>query len=230
MQKVNFNSLLSEIPNTILQVDKGFFFTIKELFVRPGYTIREYLEGKRIRHFKPIAFALILSTIYALLTYYTDKNTILGEVFSGLADGFNNKAEKVSTFSTILNWMGNHYAYSTLLILLVFSSASSLAFIKSKYNYFEHLILNLYIEGQRMVIYLIFIPLLYFITDENYLVTVQLIQLTLTILLTFWTYLQFFDTKKLLSKILLTLLTYVYFLILLFLIMILASGISRFFI
>jgi hypothetical protein len=34
------------ILNGIFMINKGFFFTIKELFTRPGHSIREYINGK----------------------------------------------------------------------------------------------------------------------------------------------------------------------------------------
>lgn len=47
----------------IFHFDKGFFFTIKELFTRPGHSIREYVKGKRVKHFNYFATVLLLLTI-----------------------------------------------------------------------------------------------------------------------------------------------------------------------
>ncbi|PSD44274.1 hypothetical protein C7E23_04010 [Elizabethkingia anophelis] len=47
----------------IFHFDKGFFFTIKELFTRPGHSIREYVQGKRVKHFNYFATVLLLLTI-----------------------------------------------------------------------------------------------------------------------------------------------------------------------
>ncbi len=62
---------LHEIPHTILHVDKGLFYTAKEMALRPAATLRHYLAGQRMRHFKPLAYVLLLagfsSFIYAVL-------------------------------------------------------------------------------------------------------------------------------------------------------------------
>ncbi len=211
VQKINFNYLVDEISNSVLQVNRGILFTIKELLIRPGHSIRGFLEGKRKQHFKPLAFVLLISTVYVLVMYVMDKNTFLGDSISGALAAISEKGIEASTTLKILNWLANNHAYTTLLLLPIYSFASYLAFIKTKYNYFEHLILNFYIVGQQMVIYLIF-SLLYFAfgIDSYFLETVPLI---LSMIFMFWTFIQFFQSKKLVTKIFLTLLTYfLYFL------------------
>ncbi len=54
--EINFKSILHEIQHSIFHIDKGILYTTKELFIRPGLTIREYLHGKRVKHFKPFAY------------------------------------------------------------------------------------------------------------------------------------------------------------------------------
>ncbi len=67
--------VLHEIPHTILHVDKGLFYTSKEMMLRPAATLRNYLAGQRIRHFKPLAYVLLIaglsSFIYAVLHLHT---------------------------------------------------------------------------------------------------------------------------------------------------------------
>ena len=66
---------LHEIPHTILHVDKGLFYTAKEMTLRPAATLRHFLAGQRIRHFKPVAYVLLLaglsSFLYAVLHLHT---------------------------------------------------------------------------------------------------------------------------------------------------------------
>ena len=51
--RINFHYLVHEVPHSIFHVDNGILFTLKELFTRPGQSIREYLEGKRQQHSNP---------------------------------------------------------------------------------------------------------------------------------------------------------------------------------
>ena len=204
--KIDIKYLLQEIPNSIFQVNRGIFFTIIELFTRPGNSIREFLDGKRKKHFKPLAFVFLISTLYVLTAYLTDKYTFLGDGISGIADSLNNKETEYSITVKILNWFAQNHAYATLLILPFFSLASYLTFIKSKYNYFEHLILNFYITGQQMVIYLMLTILFFVFKIEGYFI--DIIPFTIGILYLFWVFIQFFEKNKFYKNILLTTLTY----------------------
>ena len=75
VDKISYGYVLSEIPNSLFQIDHGFFYTVKELFTRPGNSLREFMEGKRKDHYKPLAFLLITSTLYALFDYFSFNGT-----------------------------------------------------------------------------------------------------------------------------------------------------------
>jgi hypothetical protein len=208
--EINFKSILHEIQHSIFHIDKGILFTTKELFQRPGQTIKEYLEGKRVKHFKPFAYIFILSTIYALLTKLSHKSTFLSDALEGFNNGLTGgKSESdFGLLGDLLLWMSNHYAYTTLLIIPIISFASYLCFSRTKYNYFQHLILNSFIAGQRTVVFLIILPFTYFITDKDINGTIDTIKAYLGICLTFWVYYQFFNSTKPFKRIFLTILTY----------------------
>lgn len=119
MGHLNLVSFVAEVSGSVFQVDKGFFFTIKELFVRPGHSIREYLLGKRKRHFKPVACVLTLSTIYFLLSRLTESETMVTSFIEGYASGIDSaeaNSEKLETF----RWFGSNYAYTMLMLLPLF--------------------------------------------------------------------------------------------------------------
>ncbi len=226
--EINFKSIVHEIQHSILHVDKGILYTTRELFKRPGHTIREYIYGRRIKHFKPFAYILILSTIYALLTKFSNKTTFLEEIFSGMTFAESQKPKgELDASVKVLLWMKNHYAYTTLLIIPIISLASYLAFLRSKYNYFQHLILNSFIAGQRTVLFLLILPITYFITGKHANDVIDDTKIVLGIILTFWTYFQFFNSTKPLKKILLTFLTYILMAIISFLILIIIYVVAR---
>ena len=74
VHKINFHFLIHDIQHGLLHLEKGFFYTTKELFTRPGHSIREFLAGKRVNHFKPISFAIILAGVYGIMAHYFEIN------------------------------------------------------------------------------------------------------------------------------------------------------------
>ncbi len=157
VDRITFRSLLEEISDTVFQINKGFLYTIKELFVRPGHTIREYLEGKRKNHFKPIAFVFTLSTIYFFISRWIDSDTFLSEIFESFTQSAydnNDKFEGTKALIKVFKWLTNNYAYTILTLLPLYSLASYFSFLGTKFNYLEHLALNAYISGQQAIIFL----------------------------------------------------------------------------
>ena len=67
--KLNLHFIMHDIQHAFFHFDKGVLFTAKELFTRPGDSIREFIEGKRVKHFKPISLVIILATLYGVLRH-----------------------------------------------------------------------------------------------------------------------------------------------------------------
>ncbi len=64
------------------------------MFTRPGHTIREYIEGKSVKHFEPIALLLTVATFYEIFYHYFGINLFEGDKIPG---------EKI-TAKMINNW------------------------------------------------------------------------------------------------------------------------------
>jgi len=216
VERINFKYLANEIPNSVFQLNRGFLFTVKELFIRPGHSIREFLSGKRVHHYKPIGFLLITSTIYVVSAYLMSRNTFLSDMILGFKDGAEGN-NGTSDFK-FLNWVSKYQIYFPLFILPIFSISTYLAFFKSKYNYFEHLVINFYITGQQMIIYWI-LGFIFF--KENMLMITPVI---VGAVYNFWTFNQLFQNKKFITKVGLIILSYLIFTILLLMILMMVVG------
>ena len=67
--KLNLHFIWHDIQHGLLHFDKGILYTAKKLFTKPGKSIREFIEGKRVKHFKPISLVIILATLYGVLRH-----------------------------------------------------------------------------------------------------------------------------------------------------------------
>ena len=206
VDKLNLQSFLTELVDNVFQINKGLFFTIKELSLKPGHTIKFFLEGKRKNHFKPIAYVFLLSTIYFLVSKLSDSPTLIEDFFAGASDGVQ-KQDSIVKFP-IVEWLSNNYAYTTLLLIPIFSLASFISFLGLKRNYLEHIVINSYITGHQAIFYSFFAFVSIFF-DHNE-ITV-LIAVLISVLFNFWTYIQFFNDEKKGIVIVRLILTYVLF-------------------
>ena len=66
--KLTWHSFVLEIFHFFSHIEKGFLNTSYQVIVRPGKVIREYLEGKRKKYFKPLSLYLIWFSVH-LVTF-----------------------------------------------------------------------------------------------------------------------------------------------------------------
>ena len=210
VDKINISNFLSELSDSVFQINRGLFFTVRELFLRPGHSIREFIQGKRKNHFKPIAYVFALSTVYFLVSQISDSPTMIDDFFSG----FNKAGEErelPTNSSVIINWLSNNYAYTTLLLLPLFSLATYLSFQGTKHNYLEHIVINSYVIGQQAIFYSFFMVIGVITTKVDLTVMAAVV---ISVLFNFWTFCQFFKDRKPIIVILRLIFAYFIYLIL----------------
>lgn len=203
VDRITLSNFLGEVSETVFQINRGFFYTLKELSIRPGHSLNEFLEGKRKNHFKPMAYVLTLSTLYFIIAQLTNQNTVLQEIISGWMQGVSEK-DSVEQTPAIISWLSKNYAYTTLLLLPVFSLSSYLSFKRFGKNYLEHVVINAYITGQQAVIYSIF-TLIGFVLEYE---IIEAISFFSAIIYSIWSLVQFFSEGNTVVNILRTILTY----------------------
>ena len=205
-KRIDYGYLTNEVSKGIFQVNRGFLYTLKELVIRPGHSIREFIEGQRKPHYKPLPFLLVTSTIYILWSYLTGTNTVVSDIISGMTGGMTQNEIKENMQR--IHWVIKNQTYILLLLLPFFSLASYWAFLKAKYNYFEHLILSFYITGQQMLIYSILASIFF----RGYFT--QVIPVMLVMVYGVWAYNQFFNKRRFSANLLSILLMHIYMLFL----------------
>lgn len=70
--RVNWHYLGHDVLHSVWHLEGGILFTLKELLTRPGHSIREFLAGKRINHYRPLALLLILGAILLFIMHTLD--------------------------------------------------------------------------------------------------------------------------------------------------------------
>jgi hypothetical protein len=116
---------------------------VKELLTHPGESIRGYITEDRSRFVKPIAFVIITSLIYTLVSNYFH---IDAKEFQAQLTG-ETEALILPTQILLTNWVIDYNGYATLIAGLFMALWIKLFFRKSGYNLFEIFVLFCYISG-----------------------------------------------------------------------------------
>jgi hypothetical protein len=202
--KLNFHFLLHDIQHGLFHFDSGITYTAKQLFTRPGHSIREFIEGKRVRHFKPISLIVVLATTYIALIHLlhidlfvkTDQNLIPNSHIN---------------IEQLKEWMTSHFAWITLLSIPLHTIGTAICFRKQGYNFIEYFVLNTYKASQKLYVAILFIPLLYHYSGTPAIDTVTKTLILIDFALYFCTNMQFFNNLSKTKTFFLTLLTHLIF-------------------
>ena len=171
--------------------DGGLWFTLKNLFTRPGAMIVEILNGKRRKYFSPFPMLLFVLTIYLLIasasgsrgtfgknnvnvdssdavaTTVNQTESITNEVDLDLTINGRQIGKTLSTYTNTANqFYQNHYTVCSLLSLpiLVFSARSCFGKKNRKlYNWAEYTITIAY-SMVMFFLYQCLVSLVYFVS------------------------------------------------------------------
>jgi hypothetical protein len=165
----------------VLHFEKGILLTIKELLIRPGQNVREFIDKDRSKLVKPIIFIIVASLIYTLISH-----------FFHIEQGYvNYDSSENSTTTLIFNWIQNHYGYGNIIMGVFIAFWLKLFFKKYEYNFFELLILLCFVLGMGMLIFSVF-AILEGLTKIN----LMKISGMIAVLYCVWAIGQFFDKNK----------------------------------
>ena len=136
VHRVNTHFLLHEVIHAFTHADSGIFYLVKELAIRPGEVIKEYVAGARKKYYNPFNFFLITVAISTFLAAYFHV--------------FNVNPKSTNPISNIVTKYVNWIFVASVPIQAFFTW---LFFRKKKYNYAENVIFHLFLGGFRFVFY-----------------------------------------------------------------------------
>lgn len=192
------------IVNQVFNLERGIFFTIKEMTIRPGITIKRYLSKATIQYMHPFRFALVLATISALLTILSGTFE-MGVIQMGGVKAEVGSAEDIEATKRIIETIKKYLTLIMLSSIPINALFSRLIYFKKKYHFAEHLILNSYAYGVQMALGL---PFFLLFLLPNGVIIHSIISFFLYYGTFIWVYSRFFEEKIIVSLLKMILLTF----------------------
>lgn len=157
-KRIDKKYVTDEIQYLLIHTNKGFLYTIKKLIKNPGETAKEFIEGNRVNHYKPLLLTFLLSGISAFISFkIIGLNTIMKEFYTGqhLNSPFMNDYMAIST---------GYNTFIMLGLIPLFALTTWIAFHKWQTNYYEHIVMNAYILSTYTLVNIAFLyPILFFL-------------------------------------------------------------------
>ena len=186
LKRIDGRYIIHEIASAF-NAERGWLYTLKKMLISPGESVRRYITEDRSRFVKPVAFVIITSLIYTLVSnfFHIDANEFQTQL-SGETE-----ALILPTQVLLINWTIDYNGYATLIVGLFMALWVKLFFRKSGYNLFEIFVLFCYISGFVSL----FSSIFFIIQGVTSLNLIYLTMLISTIYYT-WSTGQFFNGKK----------------------------------
>lgn len=178
--RFTFQHFVHDFIHGVFHLDKGFFFTLKELLTRPGHSTREYIQGKRVNYFNAFTLIILLATISHLISEYLKID---------FTKAFENKRQHEGLYRVAKDYE----KVIRLLKIPFYAIASYLLFKKSKQNYIEHLVLNLYLASGVIIIAVFNNLFMEFSSNIAILKIINKLSILLLLIYFYWFFYQYFS-------------------------------------
>lgn len=155
-KRINRAYVVEEVQDIFVDVNKGFFYSLFKTLRNPGKTAREYMDGNRVDHYKPIALTFVLGGISIFVSTSLLK---FDEIMKSFSEQQHINSKLMSDIFTIIS---SYYAILMILLLPVFAFITRIPFKKEGHNYYEHIVMNSYVVSYyTLMTILVMYPILF---------------------------------------------------------------------
>ena len=150
VERITFHYIWHGLVHFFTHTEHGFFYTTRQMILKPGRSVKDFLEGRRKDHQTPVSYFLIWNAIYLLLLYILDSSFGQNRVVN-FAEYFGPE-EKTKFAISHLNIV--------LIFLLPFQALYVwLIMMFRDHNYFESFVVVLYAVGTLLLWQCVFVLL-----------------------------------------------------------------------
>jgi hypothetical protein len=149
--RLSFHELWHDLLHYFTHADKSIFRLVGALAVRPGVVAREYVEGKRVKYFKPVNFFLVVGTILVLMLawfHLPSEEMIINmqHAAAKIRDAKEQKLviERVERMQQVYHYATKYSNVMNMLITPLFAFIFWLFYKKARYSYIEHLVASMF--------------------------------------------------------------------------------------
>lgn len=160
-KRFSIKSIFSELLNIIL-VNKGLFYTIKQLTIAPGVTLHGYLGTDRDKITGAAKYFILLVGLFYFAYFQFTHVKYVEDYLKEL------EIDSIDFAQYFQVYFLDQLSIWSALAIFLFAWMSRLFYKSHTLNYAEHLIIHTYINAQIAIYKLILLPSVYFISHEQY--------------------------------------------------------------
>jgi hypothetical protein len=141
LSRLTVHEIAHEFTHALLHADRSALALLRSLLLRPGVVAREYVQGKRRRHFGPFATLVILVGVGSLVSELLGFESITSSTHLNALQDFLNRHVNILVFAQV--------PLLSLMCLLLFR--------RDHYGFAEHTVLVVYAACLRPILFVLLI-------------------------------------------------------------------------
>ena len=166
--RIDWHFLGHALEHSVLHMDRGILYSLKELMLRPGRLMRDYINGRRGHQAKPMLMLMVMAAVVVILSkYLAGAGAVDSAVMAGASmasEGGSgmpvDKALLDKAARMAADLMNQYFAVFTLLLLPLEAAAFRLAFHRvGNLNYPEWLVITALLTVQTFVFWAVLVAL-----------------------------------------------------------------------
>ncbi len=193
-KRIDKKYLKDEIQYTVLHTNKGFFYTIKKLLLSPGKTTRNFIDGNRVNHYKPILLVFVLT---GLSMFVVNKIIDIEQIYFNYY-----KARSIQPLFDTTKLQAFSASYTPILMVLfipIQSIFTWLAFSKWGHNYYEHIVMNAFFQALITILNIVLAyPILFLLKDypSIFMLAQSFLSFVIMTIAAFWFFRGFYHNRS----------------------------------
>ncbi|MGX7690430.1 DUF3667 domain-containing protein [Flectobacillus roseus] len=195
-KRLVFNDIFSELLNAFTYFNRGLLYTLKMMSTRPGHSVREYVQGKRVNHFHPVNYLLLIGGVATwIYIHYWDDLFNMEIMFQSMKT---REQRAVMPFvKKAIHFAFENYTYQLMINILLYGFFCVKILGKERYNWVEGIVLHLFVLSHSELIKLLLFPFLFFLKNSIIGFYAQsLISSLISMVYMIWAYKQFFEEEN----------------------------------
>ena len=157
-KRITMKDVVSDFLSNLVTLEGPILNTLKDLTIRPGKMINDYLNGKRKGYYKPFQYYILAITTYFIFFYLWDEQMLAMLSDIGATANTYGAAEDIKTMQDEMNkFQSDNMKFFTFLQIPLYAWLIWLFFRKnSGHSYTEALVSSLYILAQALFFGIVF--------------------------------------------------------------------------
>ncbi|MBL6449520.1 DUF3667 domain-containing protein [Fulvivirga sp. 29W222] len=150
VNKLKWNTILSEVNQRVLGLDNKFAKTVRDLTIRPGHVVQLFIDGNRVKYIGPVGYLFILSTIYVLCVSILNVDMV--EFTRNTSDIFTGQNAQGTKAEGLHRMLMDNLKIVSFALIPFFTLSTYILFRKKGYNLLETSVLIFYTHAHPLLL------------------------------------------------------------------------------